>query len=163
MRLIPLTQGLFAQVDDHWFDYLTQWKWFAQKHRGTFYATRRTTIGPNKQGIVFMHRIIMDTPDNLDVDHIDHNGLNCLEENMRNCTNQQNAMNRVAVGKSIYKGVSFDIRKRKNKIAVYIEAKIKFDGKQIRIGRFKTEEEAAHAYDVKAKEHFGEFANLNFK
>jgi hypothetical protein len=105
----------------------------------------------------------MNTSDNLSVDHIDHNGLHNTEENMRNCTNQQNCMNRTTFGKSVYKGVSFDVRKRGEKIVTYIEAKIKLDGKQIRIGRFKTEEEAAHAYDEKAKELHGEFANLNFK
>ena len=162
MKLIPLTQGLSAQVDDHWFEELNQHKWFAQKDKRTLYAARKIKDN-GKTTVIYMHRVIMNTPDGLYVDHRDHNGLNCLEENMRNCTNQQNSMNRLPFGASIYKGVSFDKRKRKSKVVTYIEAKIKLNGKQIRIGRFKTEEEAAHAYDEKAKEYFGEFANLNFK
>jgi hypothetical protein len=41
-------------------------------------------------------------------------------------------------------------------------AHIQFNGKQKRIGWFKTPEEAALAYDSTAKELFGEFAKLNF-
>jgi hypothetical protein len=31
MKLIPLTQEQFAQVDNWWYDYLMQWKWYALK------------------------------------------------------------------------------------------------------------------------------------
>jgi len=158
MKLIPLTQGKFAQVDDWWFYELTQFKWYAHKSAdsATFYARRNITISPNKQITIFMHNIIMATPDGLEVDHIDHNGLNCLEENMRNCTHLQNMMNHISVGKSPYLGVSYHK-------GTLIRATIKLSGKCKHLGYFKTEEDAARAYDKKAKELFGEFANLNFK
>lgn len=31
MKMIPLTQGEYAIVDDDMFDYLNQWKWYAQR------------------------------------------------------------------------------------------------------------------------------------
>jgi hypothetical protein len=158
MQLIELTQGKFAQVDDHWFEELGQYNWFAQydDKNGNFYACRSMPIGNGKFKVVRMHRQIMNTPDDQEVDHRDHNGLNNLEENMRNCTHRQNMSNYPAFGKSKYLGVSFLSSGK-------IRARIKVNGKSMFIGYFPTEEKAAIAYDEKAKEHHGEFANLNFK
>lgn len=40
--------------------------------------------------------------------------------------------------------------------------KIKFEGKWFWLGAFESPEEGGRAYDLKAKELFGEFARLNF-
>ena len=155
MKLIPLTLGLFAQVDDHWFKELNQYKWQAHKNGSTYYATRALKREGNKRKVIWMHRQIMNTLEGMDCDHINHNGLNNLEENLRNCNKNQNAWNHLPHGKSPYLGVSY--------AGKYIQACISSYGKKIYLGSFKTEEEAARAYDKKAKELFGEFANLNFK
>jgi hypothetical protein len=102
-----------------------------------------------------MHETIKPTPEGMQTDHIDRNGLNNLEENLRNATNHQNSMNRGNFGAVKYRGVAYDCRG-------YIKAHIQLSGKGIHLGYFKTEEEAAHAYDKAAKEYFGEFAYLNF-
>jgi hypothetical protein len=147
MKIIKLTQGQFSQVDDEDYEFLNQFKWQAYKAPNTYYAMRES-----KGKTIRMHRIIMKTPSNLMVDHIDHNGLNNQKINLRNCNASQNQCNKKPIGSSIYLGVNICIR-----------ATIRINNKNVNLGSFKTEIEAAKAYDKAAKENFGEFANLNFK
>lgn len=157
MKEIKLSQGFVTQVDDEDYDYLNQWKWYAKNGGVTYYAARKLHYKP----YMLMHRVILNTPPNLQVDHIDHNGLNNQKSNLRNCTQSQNNMNSRTFKKkaSKYRGVSCP--KIGNRY--YIYSHITINNKTIHLGSFKTEIEAAIAYDKKAKELFGEFANLNFK
>jgi hypothetical protein len=156
MKLIPLTQGEFAQVDDENYDEIMEYKWCVYKGKSTYYAAGHTLRVKGKVKTLYMHRIIMKTPDNLQVDHIDHNGLNNQKSNMRNCTRQQNNCNKKSLGKSKYLGVDY-VK------GGYIRAQINIDGKRTHLGLFSTEEDAARAYDAAARKHHGEFNNLNFK
>lgn len=156
MKEIKLTQGQVALVDDEDYEYLNQWKWYAQKSRGTFYACRYT-----KNEVLIMHRIILNTPFNMEVDHRDHNGLNNQRHNIRNCTRSQNHMNKDPRGSSKYLGVSWD--KSRNKWRAFIQTRQISNGKRKTLfnGQYNTEEEAAIAYNEAAKRLHGEFANLN--
>lgn len=153
MKLIPLTQRLFAQVDDWNYEWLNQWKWYAQKDKKTFYAARGIWDNGHIKTIR-MHREILNTPDNVLVDHKDHNGLNNQEFNIRNVTHSQNQMNKIGRGTSRYLGVTYQHGK-------YIKAKIRVDGKLIHLGTFLNDELAALAYNEAAIKYHGEFANLN--
>lgn len=150
MKLIPLTQGYFAIVDDEDYDFLMQWEWSLRRQPNSNYASRS-----DNGNSIAMHRVIMKTPINMVVDHIDHNGLNCMKSNMRNCTASQNAMNRRPRNKRIFKGTC---QRESQKWASYI----RINGKTIHVGMFETRVEAAKAYDEAAKKYFGDFAYLNF-
>lgn len=153
MREIYLTQNLTTQVDDDDYEYLSQFNWYAAK-MGKFYAVRR---GPNNTTLR-MHAIILNPPDGMQVDHIDGNSLNNQRNNLRICTQKENARNRTKLEgtSSMYKGVHWreDIGKWQSYIYINRVKKI--------LGNFMTQIEAAIYYDIAAKTYFGEFAKLNF-
>lgn len=177
MKLIKLTQGKFAQVDDEDYDYLMQWKWYAwsDKSKTIWYAQR--TEWTNKKFVRFkMHRVVLKLIDPKIIgDHIDNNGLNNQRNNLRIANHTENMRNRRKknIVSSKYHGVCYYTqiihKTLKNGTNVIYTCKPKWysqiqsNGKTISLGRYTNEIEAAKAYDAKALELFGEFANLNFK
>jgi len=155
MKKISLTQGMFAIVDDEDYDHINSFRWFAHKERhGIYYAYRNASI---KNSYTRMHRMILRARSNFEIDHINGNGLDNRRCNIRLCSHAENLRNQTRIhGKSKYKGVWWD--KNNNKWSCGLT----FNYKQIWIGRFISEIEAAKAYDNKAKELFGDFAYLNF-
>lgn len=153
---IQLTSGLVAHIDDEDWDKVKGYKWYSIKMRNTFYV--RATI-PNSGGKkIYLHRLIMDEPEDLMVDHKDGNGLNNKKYNLRECTNAQNQRNKQSTtGSSKYKGVY-----KKGRGGWTVE--INTGGKKgiLTITGFHTEEGAAKHYDKLALKYHGEFARLNF-
>jgi hypothetical protein len=157
VKVIKLTQGKEAIVDDSDFYNLNKYKWCAKKDTNTYYAMRKADLPNGKRTTILMHREILPLPQGLLVDHIDGNGLNNQRENLRPCTCMENTRN--AVGKknstSMYKGVDWVSRD-----AVW-RSSIRVKGRLIFLGNFDKEADAALAYNKAAIQHFGEFAKLN--
>ena len=109
---------------------------------------------------MFLHQFILKVGKGEMVDHKDHNGLNNSRLNLREATPTQNTWNRYKSksSSSQFKGVTF--RKWEQRWV----ASIKHHGKPVFIGWYKTESEAARAFDDKAVELRGEWAmeSLNF-
>lgn len=152
MKKIPLTQGKFAIVDDDMFEELSKFKW----HFSRFgYAVRKPYSGRGKN--FYMHRVIAGTPEGMSTDHINGDKLDNRRSNLRICSTSSNMRNRGKQNNNTsgYKGVFWSIP------AGRWRAQIVVNKKSIHLGLYDTTEEAASAYNVAAKEYFGEFANLN--
>jgi hypothetical protein len=118
------------------------------------YVRRQVSWRPTRW--VFLHAEILECPPGMQVDHIDRNTLDNCRANLRAATNQQNGANKPGMrGTSPFKGVCWCRRKRFWRAQITIRKRQKF------LGHFATDREAAAAYDVAAREAFGEFAYLN--
>ena len=150
MRRIELTQGYHAVVDDEDYEFLSQWKWFAQKTKHTVYAARKPWVsGSGRSTKVYMHRVISGANDGMQTDHMDGNGLNNRRANLRSVTQQDNLLNRVRWTKgcaSRFRGVYLDKRDGSWFSSITV------NGKSTYLGRFGSEEDAARAYLEKRRE-----------
>jgi len=149
-KVIPLTRGQFAIVDADVFLWASLISWHAEKRKHTFYAARKIAGRTS-----YMHREICFSE--AEVHHKDGNGLNNIRRNLRPATRAQNMHGFLRTfGSSTFRGVSWSREKKK------WLAKITVNYRQIFLGRFSSEKEAARAYDAAAKKYFGEFASPNF-
>jgi hypothetical protein len=157
-RRIPLSRGKYAIVDARDYESLSRYKWYLHVSMGTCYAVRNVKRN-GKMGHLWMHRVIMNAPEELVVDHINHNGLDNRRVNLRLATHKQNKWNSrkgKTRGKSRYKGVGWDRRSRKWRAVLCV------NGKKQSLGYYEDEIEAAKACDRAARKYKGEFAVLNF-
>lgn len=118
------------------------------------------TSRPGRRGKIYMHRFILSPADGIDIDHIDHNGLNNSRANLREATSAENSRNtkkRASKTSSAFKGVSWD------SLACRWKAQISCNRRHKHIGLFTSERDAAAAYDAHAAALFGKFAHLNFE
>ena len=151
-----------TMVDDEDYDYLIQWKW---QYNENGYVRREKRIGQrrlNKRLYTHMHKEVYirhcgELLDNEQVDHIDCNKLNNTSENLRKCLfaeNQRNKKKNVSIGStSKYKGVSKYLNKWR--------ATINLNNKQIHLGVFANEEDAAKVYNEASKIYHKEFGKIN--
>jgi hypothetical protein len=163
MKKIELSQNQFALVSDEDYESLSKTKWSAYRIAGTGRNGKVHLYGykagyKSKGKKFWMHNIIMNPTEGMEVDHIDGDPLNNQRDNLRIVTHRENCMNR---GKrsngttSKYIGVSWNKEKER------FRALITVDGKSHYVGSYHTPEEAALAYNAKAIELFGNFARIN--
>jgi len=166
MKEIPLSKtgkhkGKYvALVDDEMYPYLIHWSWQVDISKRTHYACRHQKID-GKQVKIYMHRFILGLTDpKIEPDHIDHNGWNNQGHNLRLSGRKKGQAHNMRKTErkcsSPFKGVNWDKEKKKWNVKTCLNRK------QIWIGRYDDPVEAAHAYDRKAIELFGEHAHTNF-
>lgn len=160
VKEIICKNGEVALCDDEDYPLLSRFTWYmgSEMKYSAGYPCCFIYGKKNTRKQIFMHQLVGAGLTNLD--HINRDKLDNRRCNLRNATSQQNSANvpkrKATKGKpcsSIYKGV--------HKWQGKYRAVIGFNKKAIQLGTYEQEEEAALAYNKKAKELFGEFAWLN--
>lgn len=154
---IQLTQGRVALIDDEDFGKVVG-KWHVHWNGPRVYARRTTYPGGNRKVNVYMHRVILGTREGEQVDHRDGDTLDNRRENLRitrSDSEQQANRGLSKANTSGFKGVYFHKRERKWRATIVVNRK------KIGLGEYRTREEAAAAYDRRAKEVWGDFARTN--
>jgi len=162
VRIISLTRGKVAIIDDEDYERLKGFRYYAEPCvSGKFYAKRRLRMSEcGKRGPTrYLHYDIIERLPGLYMDHRNGNSLDNRRGNLRHCTRKQNQANMKPHRDrgSRYKGVSW--HREGHKWAAYIRV----DEKNKYLGLFMEEEDAARAYDTAARVAFGEFAWCNFE
>jgi hypothetical protein len=106
---VPLTKGYVAVIDALDVHLVERWNWGAKQDARTVYAKRGFKCG-GRQHSLLIHRVILEAPAGVEVDHINGNGLDNRRSNLRLATKSQNMQNmRLSrINTSGFKGVCWD-------------------------------------------------------
>ena len=142
MAKVDITGGC-VEVDDCDIDMASRRGWIVDNNG---YAVRFRGV--------LMHRVIMNAPRGVQVDHRDGNRLNNCRGNLRLCSHSENSRNRQISksNKSGFKGVYRD--------RVRYRAQVKANGVVYSKGGFSTAEDAYQWYVGMATKLHGEFARI---
>lgn len=159
-RLIPLSRGMYAIVDEADYERLARFKWTARwsKAMQSFYAMRAGPYVDGKKTSVMMHREILGLTrkDGLEGDHI-HSGhtWDNRRKNLRVSEENGNAQNRRRPrnNSSGFKGVTYVKERDRYRVSVVA------DKRRIFGGYFRTAEAAHQRYFEIAQQSHREFAN----
>jgi hypothetical protein len=154
-RWVHLTKGKFALVDEDDFDRVSEHSWCVTEGKKTSYAKTYLRQNNGRQSSKLHHYILSVTDVKIRIDHINMNGLDCRRSNLRVTDGSKNMANTLAHSKSGYKGVATT---RGGKFV----ATIRMDHQGYHLGVFDVAEDAARAYDAKARELHGSNGRFNF-
>ncbi len=135
------------------------WSVWKGKSQNQVYFRTNVTQSNGKQKTLPLHRFITNAPADALVDHKNPDDtLDNRRSNLRLATRSENKQNSRSHrgSRSRFKGVSWCNDRSKWRTHIRVNGKLKS------FGRYHSETEAAKAYDVAARELFGEFAYLNF-
>lgn len=113
--------------------------------------------GKKKENRVLLHRLVMDFPEDIGIDHINHNTFDNRKSRLRIATTSQNAMNRIK-GSNNTSGVTgvVWVKSRNN-----WKAEIKVNDKTIYLGSYDKFEDAVKARKEAEEKYFDEYSYDN--
>lgn len=143
-KVIFLCNGEYTFVDSQDYKRATEYTWWVTFNNGLPYVA-----GWVEGKLVYLHRFITNAPKDLKVLHKDGNRRNNTKSNLleTNTSGIQRARRKQTTkSSSKYKGVSYE--KRDGRSARW-RAQLSIDKKTVHLGSFRTEREAAKAYQTK--------------
>lgn len=159
---LQLSDGNIALVDDADYALVSRYRWHTTRTHGRGRRIARLYARYHDNAnhcFILLHRLVLNAPPGVMVDHINGDGLDCRRSNLRFCTRSQNGQNsrgRRVSSASGFKGVSW------HKQVKRWRAEIQAEGHCKHLGCFDEPKDAARAYDRAALKYFGDFARLNF-
>lgn len=154
MKLITLSQGLYAKISDCDYERVSALRWSAQRKRQKqeAYYARRSHEGK----ALWMHRFIIGAQPGQVVDHINGDGLDNQRENLRFVTYSENRVRARTARKSHgFQGIS---KSSKNRWKVGVTV----DGHNYRKSGFFSAEDAAKHHDEIIRTRGADLCRLNF-
>jgi len=149
MKEIKLFDCQVAIIDDEDYELISQYKWYSHWnwHTLSYYAITNIRLESGKRYMLSMHRLILglEKDDKRKGDHIRHDTLNNRRSNLRIVTSRQNSSNLERECSSEHTGVSWCSDNCK------WHARIQINGKQVNLGRYMDELDAANAYQTELK------------
>lgn len=113
--------------------------------------------GKRKEDKIFLHRLIMDFPDGVGIDHINHNTFDNRKSNLRIATTSQNAMNRIRGSNNTSGATGVVWLKNEKKW----KAEIKVNDKTIYLGAYEKFDDAVKTRKDAENKYFGKFSYDN--
>lgn len=156
LAYIPLSKGYETVIDVADLPLVIRHNWCANVRECGVYAVRVV----RKVGAIYVHRVLLNAPNGIGVDHINGNSLDNRRSNLRLATTQQNGCNRAMSrnNTSGYKGVTLCTGKWS---PGKWKSTIKVNMKEIYLGVFRTKQEAHEAYQAASVKYHGEFRRQN--
>jgi hypothetical protein len=144
MAKLELTNGGYTTVDDDDYNYLSKWKWQSNKtnghvERSEYISNLKLSKGKHRSinRKIAIHRVINNTPQGYDTDHINGDKLDNRKTNLRTVNRSHNNLNRKNV-----RGVQFRKDRKRSPFRVYVSC----DKKSVYVACFKSYQEARQAY-----------------
>ena len=154
IRAILLSRHMVAIVDVIDYEYLKQWKWYADKQRSEYRATR-SIRKDGKRITQRMHQVVAERMgiDSPSIDHINRDQLDNRRLNLRAATDSQQQHNQgmQSDNNSGYIGVCWEQKSQKWKSQIQHKCKDYF------LGYFDDKRQAYLAYACAKIEYAGEF------
>jgi hypothetical protein len=158
-RKIYLGFGYLTLLDPDDYYRVKHFKWWVHSNGTSLYAAR-TAITPDlKSKIIYLHRQIMDPPEDRVVDHRFGDTLDNRRQNLRIVTQAENMRNRRKRKNTSSRFIGVSFRKSRH----IWDGNIRVNGRKLWLGSFDNEIDAARAYDAAAKKYIGNGIRLNFK